>query len=169
MGGKHRYTEPMSHNEQAVEEYLQSLPEDRQAALREVRKVVRENLDSVFEEGIQYKMIGYYVPHSVYPKGYHCDPKQPLPLAALGNNKGYMSLHAMHVYGNPELTSWLHEAFAKAGKKLDMGQACIRFKKLADLPLDVIAELFRKVTAESYIARIEAVVQSRPVKSKKQA
>jgi hypothetical protein len=148
-----------------VKEYLASLPEDRRAAIQAVREVILKNLDrgpdgkSGFEEGMQYGMIGYFVPHSIYPAGYHCDPKQPLPYAGLASQKQYMSLYAMCLYIGPAsagLLSWFEGAFKAAGKKLDMGKACIRFKKIEELPLDVIGELFRRATVAKYIAGYEA-------------
>jgi hypothetical protein len=148
-----------------VKEYLASLPEDRRAAIQAVREVILKNLDrgpdgkSGFEEGMQYGMIGYFVPHSIYPAGYHCDPKQPLPFAALASQKGYMSLYAMCLYVGPAsagMGSWFEGAVKAAGKKLDMGKSCIRFKKIEDLPLDVIGDLFRRATMAKYIAGYEA-------------
>jgi hypothetical protein len=146
-----------------VHAYLRSLPEDRRAAISAVRDVILKNLDPSYEEGMQYGVIGYYVPHRVYPKGYHCDPKQPLPFAALASQKNYMSLYLMSVYcgcvddspGN-EHAKWFREAWAKTGKKLDMGKACIRFKKIDDLPLDLIGEAIRRVPASMYIQLSEA-------------
>ena len=127
-----------------VEQYLAELPEDRRKALEAVRRVVLKNLDKDYEEGIQYGMIGYYVPHRVFPKGYHCDPKQPLPFAGLASQKNHMSLYLMCIYGESDLSRWFRQAWAKTGKKLDMGKACVRFKKLDDLALDVIAEAIRR-------------------------
>ena len=141
-----------------VEAYLRSLPADRRATIGRVREVILKNLDPSYEEGMQYGVIGYYVPHRVYPKGYHCDPKQPLPFAALASQKNYMSLYLMSVYcgcvdDNPgnRHAQWFREAWAKTGKKLNMGKACIRFKKIEDLPLDVIGEAIRRVPASMYI------------------
>jgi hypothetical protein len=118
-----------------VKEYLAELPDDRRKALEAVRKVVRKNLDKAYVEGMQYGMVGYYVPHKVYPPGYHCDPKQPLPFAGMASQKNHMSLYLFCVYNNPELLAWFQKAVAKSGKKLNMGKSCIRFKKLEDLPL----------------------------------
>jgi uncharacterized protein DUF1801 len=142
-----------------VAKYLAELPPDRRRALAAVRKVILDHLDEEFEEGMQYGMIGYYVPKSVYPQGYHCNPKEPLPFASLGSQKSHMSLHLMCLYvdGGPEKT-WFEKAWAKSGKKLDMGKACLRFKKVDDLALDVIGELFERVPAKAYIAQIERVV-----------
>jgi Domain of unknown function (DU1801) len=139
-----------------VEQYLAELPEDRRRALEAVRKVVLKNLDKDYEEGIQYGMIGYYVPHRVYPSGYHCDPRQPLPFANLASQKNHMALYMMCIYGDSEHARWFQEAWAKTGKKLDMGKACIRFKKVEDLALDVIGEAIKRVPAKKYIAYCEA-------------
>lgn len=139
-----------------VAEYLAELPEDRRRALEAVRKVILDNLDSGYEEGMQYGMIGYYVPHRVYPAGYHCDPKQPLPFAALASQKNYMSLYLMCTYGDAPLAASFREAWSKTGKKLDAGKACIRFKKLDDLALDVIGEAIRRMPARKYIAVCES-------------
>jgi hypothetical protein len=139
-----------------VEQYLSGLPADRREAIEAVRKVVLANLDNDYEEGIQYGMIGYYVPHRVFPAGYHCDPRQPLPFAALASQKNYMSLYLMCVYGDGPLAVWFREAWAKAGKKLDMGKSCVRFKRVEDLPLDVIGEAIRRLPAKKYIEHCEA-------------
>jgi hypothetical protein len=139
-----------------VEAYLAGLPEDRRTAIESVRKVILDNLDEGYEEGIQYGMIGYYVPHRVYPAGYHCDPKQPLPFAALASQKGYMSVYLMCIYGDGKLRSWFEAAWSKSGKKLDMGKSCVRFKKIDDLALDVIGEAIRRVPARKYIEHVES-------------
>jgi hypothetical protein len=139
-----------------VEAYLAGLPEDRRSAIEAVRKVILDNLDEGYEEGIQYGMIGYYVPHRIYPAGYHCDPKQPLPFAALASQKGHMSVYLMCIYGQEALRSRFEAAWSKAGKKLDMGKSCVRFKKLDDLALDVIGEAIRQVPARKYIEYVES-------------
>src|SRR5215510_4562835 len=121
-----------------VEQFLAALPEDRRAAIQAVREVILKNLDKDYEEGMQYGMLGYYVPHRVFPAGYHCDPKQPLSFAGLASQKNHMSLYLMCVYGNREHEQWFRQAWTKTGKKLDMGKSCIRFKKLEDVALDVV-------------------------------
>ena len=149
----------------SIDEYLASLPDERRQVIEAVRKVIRANLDSDFEEGIQYGMIGYYIPHRVFPAGYHCDPKQPLPYAALAAQKNHFSLHLMGLYISPEAdaegenpeTRWFRQAWAASGKKLDLGKACLRFKKLDDLALEVLAEAFRRLPAQRYIERYQAV------------
>jgi len=145
-----------------VAEYLASLPDDRRRALEAVRRVILDNLDSGYEEGMSYGMIGYYVPHRVYPPGYHCDPKQGLPFAGLASQKNYMSLYLMGLYcgcvegvSDTELVQWFRDAWAKSGRKLDMGRVCIRFRKLEDLPLDVIGEAIRRLPASVYIEQYE--------------
>jgi Domain of unknown function (DU1801) len=143
-----------------VEQYLSELPEDRRRALKAVRQVILENLDKDYEEGMQYGMIGYYVPHRVYPPGYHCDPKQPLPFAGLASQKNYMSLYLMSVYAHQDNLKSFQQAWAKTGKKLDMGKACVRFKKLDDLALDVIAEAIRSVPAKAYVDFCEASLKA---------
>lgn len=139
-----------------VAEYLAEMPEDRRRAIEAVRKVILDNLDAGYEEGMQYGMIGYYVPHRVYPAGYHCDPKQPLPFAELASQKNYISLYLMCIYGDTPLAASFREAWAKTGKKLDAGKACIRFKTVDDLALDVIGDAIRRVPAKKYIAACES-------------
>jgi hypothetical protein len=134
-----------------VEQYLAALPADRRAAISAVRDVMLKNLDKNYHEGMQYGMIGYFVPHSVFPPGYHCDPKQPLPFAGLASQKNHMSLYLMCVYMHGESHTRFCQAWARTGKKLDMGKACIRFKKLDDMALDVIAETIRGIPASKYI------------------
>ena len=149
-----------------VSEYLASLPADRRQAIETVRKVIRANLDTGYEEGIQYGMIGYYVPHKLFPAGYHCDPKQPLPVAALASQKNYLSLYLMGVYcgcgdgpgaGETVAARWFRDAWAKTGKKLDMGNACVRFKTAEDLALEVIGEAFKRLPAKMYIEQYQQV------------
>jgi hypothetical protein len=109
---------------------------------------------------MQYGMIGYYVPHKIFPPGYHCDPKQPLPFAGLASQKNHMAVYLMCVYGSKEQAEMFRKDWAKTGKKLDMGKSCIRFKKLEDLPLDVIGKAIARVPAKKYIAAYEAVLKN---------
>lgn len=140
-----------------VEEYLASLPADRRAAIEAVLAVVRKNLDPKFAEGMNYGMIGWSVPHSVYPPGYHCDPKQPLPYAGLASQKNHLSLYLMSLYEGQEEEGRFREEWAKTGKKLDMGKCCIRFKRVDDLALDLIGKTIKRTTVKKYIARYEAL------------
>jgi hypothetical protein len=120
-----------------VAEYLAALPADRRTALSAVRKVINENLPDGYEEGIQFGMIGWYVPLSVYPAGYGENPKVPLSFVALASQKSGMVLHFLCFYGHPTLSTWFTSEYKKSGKKLDMGKGCVRFKSLEDLALDV--------------------------------
>jgi len=139
-----------------VDQYLAELPEDRREAISALRKVILENLPEGFEEGMSYGMIGYHVPHSIYPAGYHCDPKQPLPFAGLASQKNHMAFYLMCVYSEPDYEKWFREAWAKSGKKLDMGKSCIRFKKLEDVPLDVVGAAINQVPVKKWVAIYEA-------------
>lgn len=139
-----------------VDAYLAELPADRRAALEAVRGVLLRNLPEGYEEGMQYGMIGYYVPHSRYPAGYHCDVRQPLPFASLGAQKNHLAVYLMCVYGSPEHAAWFQQAWAQTGKKLDMGKSCVRFKKVEDLALDVLGEAVARVPVDAYIATYEA-------------
>ena len=143
-----------------VEKYLAELPADRRAAIQVVREVILKNLDKKYEEGMQYGMIGYFVPHSVYPAGYHCDPKQPLPYLCLASQKNYMSFYAMSLYLSADDRKWFEQACAKSGKKLNMGKSCIRFKQLSDLPLDVIGKAIKRVPVRKYIALYESTIKT---------
>lgn len=155
----------MQSNAATVEQYLASLPEDRRAALSAVRAVILKNLDNDYIELMQYGMIGYAVPHSVFPAGYHCDPKQPLCYAGLASQKGHMSLYLMCCYGHEPTMAWFQDAWKKSGKKLDMGKACIRFKKLDDVPLEVIGEVFRRTPAKAYIQQYEKLLATQKGRS----
>lgn len=152
-GGYHAW---MQSQAKTVSAYLAELPPDRRAALEAVRRVILANIDPAFEERMGYGMIGYAVPHSIYPAGYHCDPKQPLPFMGLASQKNHMSVYLMSLYGESSDEKWFRAAWAKTGKKLDMGKCCIRFRKLDDLALDVIAEAVRRVPVQTYIERYEA-------------
>jgi hypothetical protein len=144
-----------------VKEYLASLPEDRRKDLEALRKVILANLDKDFQESMGYGMAGYCVPHSVYPPGYHCDPKQPLPFAGFASQKNSMSLYLMGLYMDKAEREWFEKAWKKSGKKLDAGKSCIRFKKIDDLALDVIGEAFKRMPAKKYIALYEGILGDR--------
>jgi hypothetical protein len=146
-----RYDAPMNRDAATVTEYLAGLPEDRRRALEAVRKVIRKNLPKGYQEGMQYGMIGYFVPHSVYPAGYHCDPRQPLPFAGLASQKNHMSLYLCSAYASPEHESWFRKAWTADGRKLDMGKACVRFKKLEDVPLEVVGEAVRRMPVKEFV------------------
>lgn len=148
-----------------VEQYLAELPADRREAIQSLREVFRKNIDSRVEEGMQYGMIGYYVPHRIFPAGYHCDPRQPLPYAGLASQKNHLSMYIMMVYGGGELEKWLRDAWTKTGRKLDMGKCCIRFKRIEDVPLDVVGEAIRRVPLDGFIKFYEEAIRGQARKS----
>ena len=138
-----------------VQQYLDELPPDRRAAIDAVRGVILANLGEGYEEAMQYGMIGYCVPHRLYPPGYHADPKQPLPFTALASQKNGMSLY-LWVHIDPAQDAWFREAWKQSGKKLDMGKSCVRFKRAEDLALDVIGEAIRRAPVEVFVRCYEA-------------
>lgn len=140
-----------------VKEYLASLPDDRRKEVEAVRKVILKHLPKGMKESMQYGMIGYVVPLSLYPAGYDVKrkEKEPLPYVALAAQKNYMALYMMNLYGNPKVDKWFRDAYKKSGKKLDMGKGCVRFKSVDDLPLDVIAKAVGITTVKEHIATYE--------------
>ncbi|MFT5423732.1 MAG: hypothetical protein ACI89L_001520 [Phycisphaerales bacterium] len=151
-----RYTRAMPTKPTTVKQYLDSLPADRREALGAIREVILANLDPAFEEGIQYGMIGYFVPHGVYPAGYHCDKTQPLPFVGLASNKNQMSIHLFCLYCDEGEKDRFVAAWAKTGKKLDMGKGCVRVKSLEGVPLDVLGKTIKRITAKRFIKAYEA-------------
>jgi hypothetical protein len=142
------------------EKYLAEVPPDRQAAFEKLRNVIKKNLPKGFKEGMGYGMLGYSVPHSMYPAGYHCDPKQPLPFLGIASQKNFIAVYHMGIYADPSLLKWFVAAHAKASpKKLDMGKSCIRYKKPEDIPFELIGELASKMTPEQWIALYEKNVK----------
>ncbi|MDX2131670.1 MAG: DUF1801 domain-containing protein [Planctomycetota bacterium] len=144
-----------------VAEYLDSLPPDRREALEAVRRTILENLDDQYEEGMQYGMIGYYVPHSVFPDGYHCDPRQPLPFAGLASQKNHMSVYLMSMYGSPGGEAAFRRDWEATGRKLDMGKCCIRFKRLEQVALDVLGKSIREMPAHRWIEHYTREIRSK--------
>ena len=124
------------------QEYIDSLPEDRKNAMTELRKIILANLPKGFKEGMGYGMLGYVVPHSLYPAGYHCDPKLPLPFMSVASQKNFIAVYHMGVYADQKLLKWFTDEFTKHSKtKLDMGKSCIRFKKPEQIPFKLMGEL----------------------------
>jgi hypothetical protein len=148
-----------------VEQYLSELPEDRRAALQAIREVILKHLPTGYTEGMQYGMIGYFVPHSRYPAGYHCDPRQPLPFGGLASQKNHMAVYLMGLYGNSAAEAAFRAAWSKTGRKLDMGKCCIRFKRLEDMPLEVLGDTIAAMPVDKYIAAYEKALGSRGGKS----
>jgi uncharacterized protein YdhG (YjbR/CyaY superfamily) len=132
--------------------YIEQLTEERQEAVGKIRKVILDNLPKDFEETINYGMIGYVVPHSVYPNGYHCDTKLPLPFMNIASQKNFVALYHMGIYANPKIMDWFVAEYPKYCKtKLDMGKSCIRFKKMDQIPYQLIGELVDKMTCQEWI------------------
>ncbi|MCB0727177.1 MAG: DUF1801 domain-containing protein [Ignavibacteriae bacterium] len=141
------------------EEYLGSLPEDRKKAISELRKVLKKNLPKGFKEVMGYGMLGYVVPHSKYPDGYHCNPELPLPFINLASQKNFIALYHMGIYSDPKLLNWFTKEYPKHSKsKLDMGKSCIRFKKPEDIPYKLIGELASKLTPDEWIKMYEKIL-----------
>lgn len=141
-----------------VDQYLQELPSDRRDAISAIRQVFLKNLNKGFEERMSYGMIGYCVPHSIYPQGYHCDPEQPLPFAGIASQKNAMSVYLFCLYADSTEEAAFRKAWMATGKKLDMGKSCIRFKRLEDCALEVIADALKRITVESHIKQYEKSV-----------
>ena len=135
-----------------VKEYMEGLPPDRKEAVSKLRKVILENLPKGFVETINYGMIGYVIPHSLYPDGYHCDPKQPLPFMNIASQKGFIAIYHMGIYADERLLKWFTTEFTKHSKmKLDIGKSCIRFKKPEQIPFGLIGELSKRVSPNDWI------------------
>lgn len=138
-------------------EYIRKLPADRQAPMKKLRKTIKSRLPGGFKETMSYGMIGYVVPHSIYPDGYHCDPKLPLPFLNIASQKNYIALYHGGIYADPNLMEWFVNEYPKhCDTKLDMGKSCVRFKKVDQIPYDLIAELVSKMTVEDWIEIYES-------------
>ena len=140
--------------------YIAELPEDRKEPIRKFRKVILDNLPDGFEEQMTYGMLGYVVPHSRYPDGYHCDPQQPLPFINLASQKNYIALYHSGIYSDPKLLDWFTNQWPKhMDTKLDMGKCCIRFKNPTKIPYELIGELVQKMTVDAWIERYEKAIK----------
>jgi len=147
--------------ELTVPAYLDALDDDRKRAMKELRRVLKKNLPKGFKETISYKMPGYVVPHSKYPDGYHCDPKLPLPFLSIASQKNFIALYHMGIYADPKLLAWFKAEWPKHSKtKLDMGKSCMRFKKVGEIPYDLIGQLATKMTPDDWIALYEKSFKS---------
>lgn len=146
----------MPTDEKTVEDYMLALPEERVAAMTKLRNTVKKNLPKGFKETMSYGMMGYVVPHSKYPAGYHCDPKLPLPFVSIASQKNFVALYHMGIYADPKLLKWFTDEYATRAKgKLDMGKSCIRFKKPDEIPFDLIGELLSKMSPDDWISLYE--------------
>ena len=147
------------------EEYIKSLPDDRVEAVNKLRQTLLQNLPKGFTETMSYGMLGYLVPHSIYPPGYHCNPKLPLPFINIASQKNFIALYHMGLYADPKLLEWFTEQYPNHSKqKLDMGKSCLRFKKMDAIPYDLIAELASKMTPAQWIELYESNFKRKPLK-----
>jgi uncharacterized protein YdhG (YjbR/CyaY superfamily) len=142
----------MQSNSTSPQEYIDSLPEDRKSSVEKLRQVILNNLPEGFQEVMGYGMLGYVVPHQIYPDGYQCNPKLPLPFMNVASQKNFVSLYHMGIYANPDLLNWFSVEYSKrVNTKIDMGKSCIRFKKIDQIPFELIGELVRKISVEDWI------------------
>jgi uncharacterized protein YdhG (YjbR/CyaY superfamily) len=140
--------------------YIDQLPEDRRAPMQRLRQVILNNLPEGFQETMNYGMIGYVVPHQLYPAGYHCDPKLPLPFLNIASQKNHIAFYHMGIYSNEGLMTWFQKAYAdQVPTRLDMGKSCVRFKKPEHIPFSLLGELCAKMTVEQWISQYEAVIK----------
>jgi Domain of unknown function (DU1801) len=144
-----------------IAEYINSLEGDRKPTIQKLHDLIMERLPDGFKTGMNYGMIGYYIPHSLYPDGYHVDPKLPLPFMALASQKNYIALYHMGLYSNDELLAWFKDAYSQTGMKLDMGASCIRFKNSEKIPYELIGELVAKVTPSDFIKQYETTLKKK--------
>ena len=141
-------------------EYLSSLPEERIEPMDKLYKAIKKNLPKGFSEGMGYGMLGWSVPHSLYPPGYHCDPAQPLPFLGIASQKNFIAVYHMGIYSDPALLKWFTDEYPKHCKrKLDMGKSCIRFKKMDDIPYQLIGELASNMTPKEWIDMYEKAMK----------
>ena len=142
------------------QEYIESLPDERKEVMENLRNVILKNLPKGFEECMNYGMLGYVVPHSKYPDGYHCDTTKPLPFMNLASQKNSINFYHMGIYSDSKLLEWFKNEYPKhATNKLDMGKSCIRFKNINKIPVDLLGELVSKMTADQWIERYEATIK----------
>ena len=150
-----------------ADEYIEQLPTERKQPMKDLRKAILDNLPTGFTETIGYGMIGYVVPHSIYPQGYHCDPKLPLPFMNIASQKNYVAVYHMGMYGDKKLFDWFADEYTKRTKsKPDMGKSCIRFKKFDKIPYDLIGELTSKISLEEWKSVYQKYLE-RPGEKKK--
>ncbi|HZH65004.1 MAG TPA: DUF1801 domain-containing protein [Flavisolibacter sp.] len=150
----------MTSTAKTTKEYLEALPEDRKIPMTQLLDTIAKNLPKGFTEQMNYGMPSFVVPHSIYPAGYHCDPKLPLGFVSIASQKNFIVLYHMGIYSMPDLMEWFTEEYPRHSQsKLDMGKSCIRFKKPEQIPYGLIAELMKKVTPDQWIAQYEMVLK----------
>ena len=152
----------MHSNAPTPDEYIASLPDDRRDVIGKLRSAIKKNIPKGFQEKMGYGMLGWVVPHSLYPAGYHCDPKQPLPFLGFASQKNHIAVYHMGIYSSPELLKWFQSEWPKhSSKKLDMGKSCLRYRKPEDVPVALIGELASKMTPKQWIETYENVFKHR--------
>lgn len=136
-----------------IDDYIAELPEERKRIIQKLRNCIKSNISKGFQEGIQYGMIGYFVPHEIYPSGYHCNPKEPLPFMSIASQKNSVNVYHMGLYANKDLYDWFVTEYSKQfSRKLDIGKSCVRFKKETDIPFKILAELVQKISVDEWIS-----------------
>ena len=141
-----------------IEKYIQNIPEERKEIFEKLMDVIRTNIPEGFSEELGYGMPAWVVPHSLYPKGYHCSTELPLPFVSIASQKNFIALYHMGIYNTPELLQWFVREYPKhCLRKLDMGKSCIRFKKIDDIPFELIGELMKKMTTKDWIEKYESI------------
>ncbi|PKA82175.1 uncharacterized protein DUF1801 [Ulvibacter sp. MAR_2010_11] len=151
----------MQSHAKTPDEYIDALPEDRKEVISKLRKVILKNLPKGFEEMMSYGMIGYVVPHTIYPEGYHCDPALPLPFINVASQKNHIGFYHMGIYSDPKLMEWFSSEYPKhVSGKLDMGKSCVRFKNMNKIPFELLGELVGKVSPKQWIERYESVLKN---------
>ena len=149
----------MNYTAGSIDDYIAQLPADRQEAVRKLTTVIADHLPAGFEQTIGYGMIAFVVPHSMYPAGYHCDPKLPLPFINIASQKNFIALYHMGIYADEKLLSWFTAEYPRHSKtKLDMGKSCIRFKKPGEIPYDLMAALAQKISPAEWIKMYKQIL-----------
>jgi len=144
-----------------VKEYIDNLPEDRKPVIKKLRTIIKKNLPKGYKEVISYGMIGYVIPHKIYPDGYHCSPELPLPFMSMASQKNFVAVYHMGIYADPKLMKWFTSEYPKyVSTKLDMGKSCIRFKKMETIPYELIGELSSKMTTDDWIKLYEKNIKT---------
>ena len=150
----------MTSDAKTPEEYINTLPKDRKDSISKLRKIILKSLPKGFSETISYGMLGYVIPHSIYPDGYHCDPKLPLPFMSIASQKNFVGVYHMGIYANKELYDWFVNEYPKhSNRKLDMGKSCIRLKNIDEIPYELIGELASKMTPDKWIEIYENTIK----------
>ena len=152
----------MQYKADSPEDYISQLPEDRIAAVTKLHNLIKDNMPDDLESGMGYGMLAYYVPKSIYPDGYHCKPFPPLPFINVASQKNFVALYHMGLYAKKELYDWFVKEYPKHAKyKLDMGKSCIRFKKIDDIPYNLIKELLGKMSVKEWIDIYESAIKKK--------